>query len=61
MIVHRSGWVDLETVPAFWTEVPAHTACASEGRTMDEVVERTREALTRWTGRVARVTTLFAG
>ena len=48
VIVHGSGWVDLESVPAYWTEVPAHAACASEGATTDEAVALTRASLRRW-------------
>jgi hypothetical protein len=45
---HGSGWVDLESSAAFWTEVPAHAACAAEGGTPDEAVAHSREALRRW-------------
>ena len=49
VIVHGSGWVDLESIPAYWTEVPAHAACASEGATTDEAVALARASLRRWT------------
>jgi hypothetical protein len=61
VIVHRSGWVDLETLPAFWTEVPAHAACAADGATSEEAVSRTRESLRHWTGHDPRVEVFVAG
>ncbi len=61
MIVHRSGWVDLESSPAYWTEVPAHAACAAEGTTSDEAVSRTRASLRHWTSTDPPVDVFVAG
>jgi hypothetical protein len=61
VIVHASGWVDLEASPPFWTEVPAHAACASEGGTPEEAVCMSRDALHRWTRRDIEVEVFVAG
>jgi predicted RNase H-like HicB family nuclease len=32
----------------FWAEVPALPGCASQGETMDELLDNVREAITPW-------------
>ena len=61
VIVHGSGWVDLERSASFWTEVPAHAACAAEGGTPDEAVARSRAALHRWVRPGVDVEVFIAG
>lgn len=54
VIVHPAGRLDKTSLGAYWTEVPAISACTSEGRTVEEAVEKTRQDIARWLERVGR-------
>jgi predicted RNase H-like HicB family nuclease len=48
IIVHASGQLDDARTVAYWTEVPALAACASEGPTLEEAVTNTRRSIHAW-------------
>lgn len=48
VIVHPAGRLDDRSAAAFWTEVPALAACASEGGSLEEAVASTRREIARW-------------
>jgi predicted RNase H-like HicB family nuclease len=47
VIVHPAGLLDSDNA-GYWTEVIALPACLSEGRTTEEAIARTREAIVHW-------------
>jgi predicted RNase H-like HicB family nuclease len=48
VIVHPAGDLDAPHLARYWTEVPALSACTADGPTVDQAVENTRHAITRW-------------
>lgn len=48
VIVHPAGDLDAPHLARYWTEVPALSACTGAGATIDQAVESTRQAITRW-------------
>src|SRR5690349_2265839 len=48
VIVHPAGDLDAPHLARYWTEVPALSACTGDGATVDQAVESTRQAITRW-------------
>jgi predicted RNase H-like HicB family nuclease len=48
VIVHPAGDLDAPHLARYWTEVPALSACTAAGATVDQAVENTRDAITRW-------------
>ncbi|MBV9894070.1 MAG: type II toxin-antitoxin system HicB family antitoxin [Chloroflexi bacterium] len=50
VVVHPAGRLDDVGAASYWTEVPSLPACHSQGASVEEVVERTREAIAQWGG-----------
>jgi predicted RNase H-like HicB family nuclease len=48
VIVHPAGDLDAPHLARYWTEVPALSACTAAGNTVDQAVDNTRDAITRW-------------
>ena len=48
VIVHPAGDLDAPHLARYWTEVPALSACTGAGATVEQAVESTRQAITRW-------------
>ena len=48
VIVHGSGRLEDRSAAAYWTEVPALSACMSEGARVEEALENTRRAIANW-------------
>jgi predicted RNase H-like HicB family nuclease len=52
VIVHGSGGMEDHSAAAFWSEVPALSACMAEGADIPDVLANTEAAITRWLERV---------
>jgi predicted RNase H-like HicB family nuclease len=50
VVVHPAGRLDDASVATYWTEVPSLPACHVEGGSIEDVVERTRQAVASWIG-----------
>lgn len=53
VIVHPSGMLDSDEA-GHWTEVTALPSCIAEGRTVEEAVSKTREAIINWLAKASQ-------